>query len=295
VEARLLSERQGISTRHRRITFISLLVTLGLGAALLAWLFRGVRREMRGREKLERQLQQKAAQLEASNKELEGFSYSISHDLRAPLRAIDGFALMMLEDYTDRLDDEGRRFLTVIRENSRRMGALIDDLLSFSRLGRQAVAKSKVDMETLVREVLHEALRGYQKNPPTVEINPLPAAHADRALVRQVWVNLLSNALKYCGKSDRPTITVSGSRTATEIIYEIKDNGVGFNMAYADKLFGVFQRLHRADEFEGTGVGLAIVDRIISRHGGRVWAEGKLNRGATFSFSLPRGDQLEGA
>jgi signal transduction histidine kinase len=295
VEARLLIERQGISTRHRRITFISLLVTLGLGAALLAWLFRGVRREMRGREKLERQLQQKAAQLEASNKELEGFSYSISHDLRAPLRAIDGFALMMLEDYTDRLDDEGRRFLTVIRENSRRMGALIDDLLSFSRLGRQAVAKSKVDMETLVREVLHEALRGYQKNPPTVEINPLPAAHADRALVRQVWVNLLSNALKYCGKSDRPTITVSGSRTATEIIYEIKDNGVGFNMAYADKLFGVFQRLHRADEFEGTGVGLAIVDRIISRHGGRVWAEGKLNRGATFSFSLPRGDQLEGA
>jgi signal transduction histidine kinase len=295
VEARLLRERQAISARHRQITFLSLLVTLGIGAALLVWLFRGVRREMRGREKLERQLQRKAEQLEVSNKELESFSYSISHDLRAPLRAIDGFALMVLEDYTDRLDYEGRRYLSVIRENSRRMGALIDDLLAFSRLGRQPVAKSQVDMEALTREVLYEALRDYQKTPPTVEIKPLPRAYADRALVRQVWVNLISNALKYCRKSDQPTITVSGSQTDTESVYEISDNGVGFNMAYADKLFGVFQRLHRADEFEGTGVGLAIVERIVSRHGGRVWADGKLDRGATFSFALPTGDHHEGA
>jgi signal transduction histidine kinase len=289
-ELRLLSERQAASEHNRVVTFISLVITLALSAILFMALFRGIRREVRIRENLERELQAKAKQLEESNQELESFSYSVSHDLRAPLRAIDGFTLMIEEDYLDRLDGEGRRYLTVIRENTKRMGALVDDLLAFSRLGRQAVAKSAVNMDALVREVIEEALRDHKGTPPLIHIEQLPIAHADRGLLRQVWVNLISNALKYCSKSEQPTITLSGQRSATECAYVIKDNGAGFNMDYVGKLFGVFQRLHRADEFEGTGVGLAIVHRIISRHGGRIWAEGKIDQGAVFTFALPSGE-----
>jgi len=198
--------------------------------------------------------------------------------------------LMLEEDYLDRMDGEGSRYLKVIRENTKRMGGLVDDLLAFSRLGRQAVAKSEVNMDALVREVLDEALRDHKGRLPSIQIEPLPAAYADRGLLRQVWTNLVSNALKYCSKSEQPTITLSGQRSATECVYVIKDNGVGFSMDYVGKLFGVFQRLHRADEFEGTGVGLAIVHRIISRHGGRIWAEGKINHGAVFTFALPAGE-----
>jgi signal transduction histidine kinase len=290
VEVRLLRERQTASEHNRSITFISLLITLALATMLFVGLFRGIRGEMKTRENLDQELQAKAKQLEESNQELESFSYSVSHDLRAPLRAIDGFALMIEEDYLARLDGEGRRYLTVIRENTKRMGALVDDLLAFSRLGRQAVAKSAVNMEALVREVLDEALRDHKGRAPVIQIEPLPTAHADRGLLRQVWTNLISNALKYCSNSEQPTITLSGQRSATECAYVIKDNGVGFNMDYVGKLFGVFQRLHRADEFEGTGVGLAIVHRIISRHGGRIWAEGKINQGAVFTFALPVGE-----
>ena len=290
VELRLLSERQAESERNRVFTFVSLVITLALSAILFMALFRGIRSEVKIRENLEQELQAKAKQLEESNLELESFSYSVSHDLRAPLRAIDGFTLMIEEDYLDRLDGEGRRYLTVIRENTKRMGALVDDLLAFSRLGRQAVAKSAVNMDALVREVVDEALRDHKGTPPLIHIEQLPIAHADRGLLRQVWVNLISNALKYCSKSAQPTITLSGQRSATECAYVIKDNGVGFNMDYAGKLFGVFQRLHRADEFEGTGVGLAIVHRIISRHGGRIWAEGKIDQGAVFTFALPSGE-----
>jgi signal transduction histidine kinase len=289
-EIRLLDERQAVSEHNRVITFISLAATLALAAMLFMGLFRGIRSEMNTRENLEQELLAKAKQLQESNRELESFSYSVSHDLRAPLRAIDGFALMIEEDYLDRLDGEGRRYLTVIRENTKRMGALVDDLLAFSRLGRQAVSKSPVNMNALVREVLDEALRDHKGTPPLVEIEQLPTANADRGLLRQVWVNLISNALKYCSKSLQPTITVSGQRTATECAYVIKDNGVGFSMEYVEKLFGVFQRLHRADEFEGSGVGLAIVHRIVSRHGGRIWAEGAINQGAIFSFALPTGE-----
>jgi signal transduction histidine kinase len=289
-EVRLLSERQGASEHNRVVTFISLVVTLALATMLFMGLFRGIRSEMKIRENLEQELQAKAKQLEESNQELESFSYSVSHDLRAPLRAIDGFALMMEEDYLDRLDAEGRRYLTVIRENTKRMGALVDDLLAFSRLGRQAVSKSPVNMEALVREVLDEALRDHKGTPPLVQIEQLPTANADRGLLRQVWVNLISNALKYGSKSAHPTITVSGQRSPTECAYVIRDNGVGFSMDYVEKLFGVFQRLHRADEFEGSGVGLAIVHRIVSRHGGRIWAEGAINQGAIFSFALPTGE-----
>jgi signal transduction histidine kinase len=230
-----------------------------------------------------------AEQLKATNKELESFSYSVSHDLRAPLRAIDGFAMMIEEDCAARLDDEGRRYLSVIRENSKRMGALIDDLLAFSRLGRLPVVTSEVDMSALVREVVAEVVEPHGAVQPQIELGSLPPAHADPRLLRQVWTNLLTNALKYSSKAAQPRIEVIGRRNGAENLYSVRDNGVGFNMAYADKLFGVFQRLHRADEFTGTGVGLAIVHRVITRHGGRVWAEGEVDRGAVFSFALPAG------
>jgi len=243
-------------------------------------------------------LSAKAAQLEAANKELESFSYSVSHDLRAPLRAIDGFALMLEEDYKERpLDSEGLRYLSVIRQNSRRMGALIDDLLAFSRLGRQPVAQTEVNVDSLVREVVEEVLhaeppseRGKSAVTPHIEVEPLPPARGDRGLLRQVWANLIANAVKYSSKAARPFIQVSGRQVGAESHYSVRDNGVGFNMEYAEQLFRVFQRLHRADEFSGTGVGLAIVHRVVTRHGGRVWAEGKVDQGAVFSFALPRGD-----
>jgi PAS domain S-box-containing protein len=246
---------------------------------------------------LNAELEHNAAQLKATNKELESFSYSVSHDLRAPLRAIDGFALMMEEDYKDRLDAEGHRYLAVIRQNSRRMGALIDDLLAFSRLGRQPVAHGEINIDSLVREVVGEVLQtelpgGHDpaSAAPQIDVQPLPPARGDRGLLRQVWVNLIDNAVKYSSRAAQPFIQVSGRRVGTENQYSVRDNGVGFDMEYAEQLFGVFQRLHRADEFGGTGVGLAIVHRVVTRHGGRVWAEGKVNHGAVFSFALPQGD-----
>jgi PAS domain S-box-containing protein len=243
---------------------------------------------------LNAQLEAKAVQLQSTNKELESFSYSVSHDLRAPLRAIDGFAEIMQEDYGAKLDDEARRYLAVIRDNSKRMGLLIDDLLEFSRLGRQAVTKVEINVELLVREVIDEvlhieSLRADGKAPPRIDVGVLPEICGDRALLRQTWTNLISNAVKYSSKSPCPLIQIGGSEGEEENQYFVRDNGVGFSMTYVEKLFGVFQRLHRADEFPGTGVGLAIVQRVVTRHGGRVWAEGKVNDGAMFSFALPRG------
>jgi PAS domain S-box-containing protein len=237
---------------------------------------------------LNAELRRKASELETSIRELESFSYSVSHDLRAPLRAIDGFALMIEEDYAERLDEEGRRFLAVIRGNSKRMGALIDDLLEFSRLGRRPVAKSAVDMDSLAREVIEDNLAQHPERAPRIEVAALPAAHADPRLLRQVWVNLVANAFKYTSKAPSPEIQITGRATEREVIYSVRDNGVGFDMEYCDKLFQVFQRLHRSDEFGGTGVGLAIVHRVVSRHGGRVWAAGKVGQGAEFSFALPK-------
>ena len=218
------------------------------------------------------------------NRELESFSYSVSHDLRAPLRAIDGFGRILEEDYGPRLDDEGRRLLGVMRSSSKHMGQLIDDLLDFSRLGRLALDRREVDMTALAREVAQELAQGAAR----VEVAALPPGQADRALLRQVWSNLLGNALKYSGKRADPRVEVGGRADAAESVYWVRDNGVGFDMRYAAKLFGVFQRLHAADEFPGTGVGLAIVQRVVSRHGGRVWAEGAVGEGACFFFSLPR-------
>jgi PAS domain S-box-containing protein len=221
----------------------------------------------------------------ALNQELESFTYSVSHDLRAPLRAVDGYARMLEEDYAARLDDEGRRLLSVVRGSSLRMGRLIDDLLTFARLGKQEPSKQLVHMDAVAREAAEEARDGGDAH---VEISELPRAHADRALMQQVWANLLGNAFKYSGKRVDARIEVGGRQDADENVYWVRDNGVGFDMRYAGKLFGVFQRLHGMEEFPGTGVGLAIVQRVVTRHGGRVWAEGQPGQGACFHFSLPK-------
>ncbi|MBI4195207.1 MAG: response regulator [Betaproteobacteria bacterium] len=227
------------------------------------------------------------AQLEGANKELESFSYSVSHDLRAPLRAIDGFSRILEEDHSERLDGESRRLLKVIRDNTRRMGELIDDLLEFSRVGRKPAASARIDMKRLVEETLGEvgAAAGRRAE---VTVGPLPPGYADATLIRQVWINLLSNAMKFSGKRERPVVEVTGYEDAEYNVYCVKDNGAGFDMRYYDKLFGVFQRLHDAEEFPGTGVGLAIVQRAVAKHGGRAWAEGKVNAGAAFYFTLPK-------
>jgi PAS domain S-box-containing protein len=227
-----------------------------------------------------------ARELEASNKELEGFSYSVSHDLRAPLRAVDGYARMLEEDHGERLDAEGRRLLGVVRDSSRKMGQLIDDLLAFSQLGRHQPIRRDIDMTGLAREVARELIG--EGDGAKLVISRLPSVSGDPALIRQVWLNLVGNALKYSGKQAAPRVDIGGREEGREAVYWVRDNGVGFDMRYVGKLFGVFQRLHRAEEFAGTGVGLAIVQRVVMRHGGRVWAEGKLGEGACFYFALPR-------
>ncbi len=233
-----------------------------------------------------RRIVERTAQLEAANRELTAFSYSISHDLRAPVRAVDAFAHMLEEDSASQLDAEGRRRLAIIRDNSRRMGALIEDLLAFVSLNRQTLNPVRLDMETIISEVWTELGAGAHAR---LKTGPLPPAHGDRALLRQVWSNLLGNALKFSGKREVPEIEISARSEPGEVVYCVRDNGAGFDMRHYDKLFGVFWRLHREDEFPGTGVGLAIVQRIVSLHGGRVWAESKVDEGAKFYFSLPGG------
>jgi PAS domain S-box-containing protein len=226
-------------------------------------------------------------ELRAVNQELESFSYSVSHDLRAPLRAIDGFSRMLLEDHGKELAGEAHRLLGVIRANTKRMGALIDDLLAFSRLGRKELRVQAVDMTALFSEVADEVRREARDRPLEIVVEGLPLAVGDRALLRQVVANLLQNAAKFTRGRSPARILVGAQPDGTEHVYHVSDNGVGFDMQYANKLFGVFHRLHRADEFEGTGVGLAIVQRIVHRHGGRVWAEATPEQGAKFFFTLP--------
>ncbi|HET9662748.1 MAG TPA: ATP-binding protein, partial [Burkholderiales bacterium] len=242
--------------------------------------------DLTAKTELERLVAERTARLETVNKELESFTYSVSHDLRSPLRAVSGFSKMLEEDCAESLDDEGRRLIKVIRDNSRRMGQLIDDLLAFSRMGRKALAFAEIDMNEQVRTTLAEVTAGEAAT--RFDITPLPAAVGDAALVKQVWANLLSNAIKFSGKRGQPVVEVSGHVQGDTSIYCVKDNGVGFDMTYYDKLFGVFQRLHSPEDFPGTGVGLAIVQRVVSRHGGRVWAEGREGEGAAFYFTLPR-------
>jgi signal transduction histidine kinase len=231
-------------------------------------------------------LETSSGQLEAVNKELESFSYSVSHDLRSPLRAIDGYARIMEEDYKDALDAEGKRLLGVIQYNAKRMGMLIDDLLAFSRLGKKELQRSEINMKELIEGAVGEIERSTS-NRAEIRYGTLHPLKADYALINQVIVNLVSNAIKYSSKNEQPVVKISSELKDGNVIYSISDNGVGFNMDYAHKLFGVFQRLHTMEEFEGTGVGLAIVQRVVTKHGGKVWADAVVGKGATFYFSIP--------
>lgn len=237
---------------------------------------------------LEQRVADRTVELEAANKELEGFSYSVSHDLRAPLRAVIGFSKMLVEDHGERFDVEARRKVDVIQEEAERMGRLIDDLLAFSRLGRKAIQMTEVNMTELAQSVYDSLRRQTSDQHAEFRLGKLPAAGGDRALLGQVWTNLISNAMKFSSKREGALIEVSAISNEQEHVYFVRDNGAGFDPRYQAKLFGVFQRLHDASEFPGTGVGLALTQRIVARHGGRVWAEGKPGEGATFYFTLPR-------
>jgi signal transduction histidine kinase len=238
-------------------------------------------------EELEQRVAMRTAELELSNNQQESFSYSVSHDLRAPLRAIDGFSRIILDEFITDLPIEAKAYMERICSNVQRMSTLIDDLLTFSRLGRQPLAKRTVESTTLIHELLMEELRDEQEGRPVdLIVSDLPPCEADPQLLRQVFLNLLSNALKYTRKCDLARIEIGTENRDGKQIYYVKDNGAGFDMRYMDKLFGVFQRLHDKHEFEGTGVGLAIVQSIINRHGGEIWAEAEVGKGATFYFTI---------
>jgi light-regulated signal transduction histidine kinase (bacteriophytochrome) len=276
----------------RDMTTSTVLIDIG-GVPCLISVSRDVTDRLRAEEEirnlnvtLEQRVRDRTAELEEAVREMESFSYSISHDLRAPLRAIAGYAKIVEEDYAAAIDAEGKRLLDRIAGGAIRMGELIDDLLDFSRIGRADLKKSLVDMGGMVRDALGE-ISEVAAGRHRIDIGELPQAVADRGLLRQVWVNLLSNAVKYSRQRDLARIEVGGIEEGDALHYWVRDNGAGFDMAYADKLFKVFQRLHRDPAFEGTGVGLAIVARIVHKHGGRVWAEGAPGAGATFHFNLP--------
>lgn len=307
VERELLA-RRAAETRESADFTRAVIVSgfaLALGLILLSYLL--LRQESRERARAQAQvrelnarLKREAGRLEVINRELEGFSYSVSHDLRIPLRAVAGYAQMLEEDFAETLGSEGMRMLGMVRGSAATMNALIEDLLTFSRLGSKPLQAADLDMNRLVADVVEQctgpgtaelaALAGTPLESdavPEVRVQPLPDAPGDHALLRQVWLNLLSNAIKYSATRRPPRIEIGCQTQAGEQVYYVRDNGVGFDMRYAGKLFGVFQRLHGADEYPGTGVGLAIVQRIIARHGGRVWAQAAPDEGATFSFSLP--------
>ncbi len=272
------------------LVYSSLIVDSDSGEKSIAITERDITREKLTGEhvrQLNLNLQKNIIQLEAANSELESFSYSVSHDLRAPLRAVSGYTHILEETYLQNVDEEGKIVFSTIQRNVRKMSQLIDDLLDFARLGRKTVPKNKIEMDPLVKKVVDD-LGSDTRRKANFIINPLCIAHGDQALLTQVWINLISNALKYSRNVPEPRIEIGSLQADEETVFFIKDNGVGFDIKYVEKLFGVFQRLHSEREFEGTGIGLAIIKRIISKHGGKVWAEGKLNEGATFYFSLPK-------
>lgn len=287
-ENHALRRRVGESTTSTRST----IVLLGIGAlllfVLLAAVYYLIRHDITERRRVAAELQRRGELLEAANKELEAFSYSISHDLRAPLRHIDGYAALLEKSASESLNDKARRYLSTISESAKQMGQLIDDLLVFSRMGRQEMLRTAVNLDQLVKNVLHDLRHDLQGRSISWTIGPLSRIQGDPAMLRQVFANLIGNAIKFTGTRPLARIEIGCDRSNPhETVVFVRDNGVGFDMQYAAKLFGVFQRLHRADEFEGTGIGLANVRRIIHRHGGRTWAEGALDKGATFFFTVP--------
>lgn len=239
-------------------------------------------------QKLEQNVRQRTAELQLANKELEAFSYSVSHDLRSPLRSIHGYMNIFLEEYTAQLDNEGKRLIDIIISNSRKMGQLIDDLLAFSQLGRKALQKTMVSMNDMVSGICEEFIESEKDRKIDLRLLDMPPGMADSVTIKQVWLNLISNAFKYTMNNADARIEIGAQDSGDEVVYYVRDNGAGFDMRYYDKLFGVFQRLHSEEEFEGTGVGLAIVERVISKHGGKIWAESKLDEGSTFYFTLAK-------
>jgi hypothetical protein len=237
--------------------------------------------------KLNARLKAANKELEAANEELEAFSYSVSHDLRAPLRAIDGFSSLLIQRFASQMPSEAQRILKIVSASSQRMGQLIDDLLGFSQLGRQPLSRQPVRIVLLVHEVLEDLRKEQGERQVEAEVGDLPDCVGDPPLIKQALVNLLSNAFKYTRQKEKARIEVGCQKPEGETVYFVRDNGAGFDMEYAGRLFGVFQRLHSAEQFEGTGVGLSIVQRIIQRHGGRIWAEAQVDKGATFHFTLP--------
>lgn len=312
IEQDLLNEREADAERSQRLSTALLLAGSLTVFLVLAGSIALLRREGSHRLRLEASLRDAArvaeaanvalselnARLEAANqgliaanKELEAFTYTVSHDLRAPLRSIDGFSRILIEEHTSNLPPEALGYLKRVRAGAQQMGVLIDDLLTFSRLGRQPMRAQPVDLAALTRQISDQLKAEAPSRAINVSIDALPPVHGDASLLRQVMSNLLANAFKFTRTRDQADIHVGFDQE--QRAFFVRDNGVGFDMRYADKLFGVFQRLHRADEFEGTGVGLAIVQRIIHRHGGRVWADGRLNEGAVFWFTLPGDRQHE--
>lgn len=244
-------------------------------------------RELAYQEKRSKELTLAYDELKKAQEELESFSYSVSHDLRAPIRAINGYTQILIEDHIDLIDEDGKNMFNAIIKNSNKMGVLIDDLLAFSKLGRKQVSSTNINMTALVNGVISDIAIEKDENNPIFELDELAPSNGDPSLIKQVWVNLISNAIKYSKHKPETRIKITSTSKNNKIIYSIQDWGAGFDMEYYDKLFGVFQRLHSQEEFSGTGIGLAIVQKIVNRHHGTVWAESKLDEGAKFYFSLP--------
>jgi signal transduction histidine kinase len=287
-------ERQAVSRRvvESSAGTKTTIVLLGIGAllqlVLLAWVYYLIRHDLTERRRVAGELQRRGELLEAANKELEAFSYSVSHDLRAPLRHIDGYAALLRKSVDQSLNDKAARYLQTISDSAKQMGQLIDDLLVFSRMGRQEILHTAVNLDQLIKNILSDLRLDLQGREISWTIAALPEVQGDPAMLRQVFMNLIANAVKFTSTRPMATIEIGVEHpSSTEIVLFVRDNGVGFDMQYAPKLFGVFQRLHRVDEFEGTGIGLANVRRIVHRHGGRTWAEGVPDKGATFYVLLP--------